>query len=162
MSYKILDSINIFDVLLAYKQLESTMEWTTFVNKGRQTGLQYKQGDDYWTSGVDKSRGEEFKFDNLNPFFKNTIFEDIINKYNLKRTRLMWVNQYACYSIHKDYSPRIHIPLITNPECYFFFRDEGIRHLPTGSIYWVDTTKPHTFLNCSETDRLHLVGVVEN
>jgi hypothetical protein len=162
MTHKILDSINIFDLLLAYKQLEPDIVWTNFLNKGRQTSLQYKTGEDPWTSAVDKSRGDEFNFNNLNPYFKDTIFEDVINQYNLKKTRLMWVNEYACYSIHKDYSPRIHIPLITNPECYFFFRDEGIHHLATGSVYWVDTTKSHTFMNCSVMDRLHLVGIVES
>ena len=78
----------------------------------------------------------------------------------------MWVNPMSCYSLHKDSTPRIHIPLITNPSCYFIFKEnntpEGIiQHLPVGSVYWTNTTVSHTFINCSELPRLHLVGVVK-
>ena len=73
----------------------------------------------------------------------------------------MWIGPYACYSIHKDDTPRIHVPIITNPECYFVFKQGLLSHLPAGSVYWVDTTKFHTFMNCSDTPRLHIVGIVK-
>lgn len=159
---KILETINYQLVVDSYNLLELSMQWIDYGHKGKQTGLQYKDNEDHWTSAVGKSNGEELSYNNLNPFFKDTIFEELIDKYKLLRTRLMWVGPYACYSMHKDQTYRIHIPLITNPECYFIFRTGQLSHLKKGYVWSVDTTKAHTFINCSDQHRLHLVGVVEN
>jgi hypothetical protein len=158
---KLIDTINVENILTQYQQLENTIQWTDYGHKGRQAGLQYVINEDPWTSAVGRSHGSEFEHTNLNPFFKDTIFEEMIDKYKLFRTRLMWVSPYACYSMHRDQTPRIHIPLITNPECYFVFKEGLISHIPAGNVNWVDTTKFHTFMNCSNSLRLHLVGVVE-
>lgn len=157
----VIESIDITDILDAYFAVEDKIQWTNYGHKGRQTGLQYKDSEDVWTSAVGKSQGDELAYTAINPFFKDTIFENLINKHNLKRTRLMWVGPYACYSMHKDETPRVHIPLITNPECYFVFKDGSIKNLHKGYVWWVDTRLRHTFINCSDQHRLHLVGVVE-
>jgi hypothetical protein len=159
---KNIETINITSILESYKLLESGIQWTDYGHKGKQTGLQYKIDEDPWTSAIGKSQGKELAYTNLNPFFKDTIFEELINKYRLLRTRLMWVGPYACYSMHKDETPRIHIPLITNTQCYFLFYPGQLTNLRTGYVWWADTTKHHTFINCSDQHRLHLVGVVEN
>lgn len=159
---QILEVINEQDILESYQSLEEKFVWTNYGHKGKQTGLQYKDNENPWTSAVGKSQGQEIAYTNLNSFFKGTIFEEIINKYNFKRTRLMWVGPYACYSMHKDETPRIHIPLITNPECYFLFQSGQLTNLKKGYVWRVDTTKPHTFINCSDQHRLHLVGVVDS
>jgi hypothetical protein len=159
---KIIDQIDTFPIVQEFNSLESGISWLTHREKKYQTGLQHLLGEDPWTSAVGKSRGNDAKIDQLNPFFKNTIFETLINKYNLKRTRLLYVNPKECYSMHQDFTPRIHIPLITNKDCYFVFRDHGIHHFSLGNVYWVDTRHHHTFMNCSDEQRLHLVGVVEN
>ena len=157
---KLLNSINADNILECYSNLESNIKWTEN-NKGKQAGLQYRGKEDIWSSAVGRIRGRELSYTDLNPIFKNTIFESIINEYNLKRTRLMWVDPFRCYSMHIDTTPRIHIPLITNPECYFLFRDEKLYHLNKGSVYWVNTMFRHTFVNCSNESRLHLVGIIE-
>ena len=158
---KILSQIDIQPILDSYNQLEKDMKWVQYEHKGKQVGLQYKQGDDPWTGAVGRGKGNDLEYTELNPFFKNTIFETIITKYNFKRTRLMWVGPYACYSMHKDTTPRIHIPLITNPDCYFVFRTGTLINLTKDHVWWVDTTKTHTFMNCSKEHRLHLVGAVD-
>jgi hypothetical protein len=149
-----------------YEKIEADIQWTEYGHKGRQTGLQYKLDDDPWTSAVGKHHTSELAYHHLNPLFKDTEFEEVIKKYRLLRTRLMWVYPFACYSMHQDEYPRIHIPLITNPACYFIInegiKNQTIRHLPVDMVYWVDTRKTHTFMNCSEHKRLHLVGVVES
>jgi len=158
---KIIESVNITPILSAYHEMEKNFCWTNYGQK-KQVGMQYKLGDDPWTSAVGRSQGNELSYNILNPFFKDTIFEEIIFKYNLIRSRLMWINPYSCYSMHKDETPRVHIPLVTNPQCFFVFKTGLIDHLTTDNIYWVDTTQSHTFMNCSEHPRLHLVGVVSN
>ena len=157
---KILTSYNIEPLLISYYNIEKDLVWTDYGNK-KQVGLQFKDIEDPWASAVGTSKGNELTYTNLNSIFKDTIFEELINQYKLKRTRLMWVSPMTCYSMHKDSTPRIHIPMITNPECYFVFQQGIVQHLPLGYVYWVDTTKKHTFMNCSAYPRLHLVGVVQ-
>ena len=156
--FNVIDTIDTDYILNELNTIDNIV-WTNF-SQGRQVGLQYKLGEDFWASAVGKSQGNETQYIELNPFFKNTIFETIIEKYNLKRTRLMWVNEKSCYSLHSDETPRIHIPLITNSECYFLFNPGSLHHLAAGSVWWVNTKLCHTFLNCSSYSRLHLVGVV--
>jgi len=159
---KIVNTIDITPILESYSKIESNMIWTEYGHKGKQTGLQYYNNEDYWTSSVGISRGRELEYNKLNPFFKDTIFEELIKEYDLKRTRLIWVHPFACYTMHSDATPRIHIPIITNLECYFVFKNGLIEHIKIGASYWVDTRLPHTFINCSDHKRLHLVGVVHN
>lgn len=157
---KILNKINSMEIFREFHKLEKDIVWTEYGHKGKQSGLQYADHEDIWTSAVGRRQNSETLYSNLNDFFKNTVFEKIINEYQLKRTRLMWTYPYACYSMHRDESPRIHIPIVTNSQCFFVFKKGLIEHLSLGNVYWVDTRKFHTFINCSEFPRLHLVGVV--
>jgi hypothetical protein len=155
-----LRKIDMSPVLAAYHALEAGIAWTDYGHKGRQVSLQHRAGDDPWTSSVGKSQGAEFDYDQINPYFMGTIFEELITEFKMTRTRLMWVGPYACYSMHRDYTPRVHVPMITNPEAYFVFKQGVIRHLAVGSVHWVDTRGFHSFMNCSDQHRLHLVGIV--
>lgn len=181
---KILNEIDITDILNEFLRLEPNIVWTSSGHKGKQAGLQYKDDSNpgdldvplnpetgkpwtkhEWTSAVGRNQGMELSYNKINPFFKDTVFEKLITDYKMTRTRFMWVNRMSCYSIHKDSTPRIHIPLVTNPECYFVFKNNdtaNLTHMSAGHVYWADTRQNHTFMNCSEMDRLHLVGVVES
>jgi hypothetical protein len=158
---KIIEPINIKPILEEYKTIEKDIYWTEFGHKGKQSGLQFRENQNPWVDAVDRSKGAEMTFDQINPFFKNTLFEKLIKKYDLKRTRLMWMGNFACYSMHTDLSPRIHIPLITNDQCYFVFEQGLVKNLLLGFVYWIDTTKKHTAINGSDKWRLHLVGCVK-
>lgn len=158
---KIIDKINLEEVLNSYYLIENQIQWDNAFPKGKQCGLQYKVDEDPWIGSTGRSKGKELEYDLLNPCFKDTIFESVIQKYNLKRTRLLWLNNNACYTFHKDATPRIHIPIITNEQCFFIFKSGIIQHLELGNVYWVDTTQEHNAINGSrEMNRLHLVGVV--
>ena len=158
----VIEPIQVASVITEYKKIENDIKWNDFGGK-KQAGLQYYQDEDPWLSGTGRARQGILETDwaQLNPFFKDSIFEDLINQYKLKRTRLMWTSPMTCYSMHRDSTPRVHIPLITNSDCYFVFQQGIVQHLPLGYVYWVDTTKKHTFMNCSAYPRLHLIGVVE-
>lgn len=157
---KIIEPYSITPLLDCYFKIEKDITWTDYGNK-KQAGLQFKDLEDPWASAVGKGKGDELTYTNLNQFFKDTVFEEVINKYNLIRTRLMWVSPMTCYSMHKDTTPRVHIPMITNPECYFIFKKNIIQYMPAGFVYWTNTVHQHTFMNCSNTPRLHLIGAVE-
>jgi hypothetical protein len=157
---QLIRAINISPIIECYSKLESSIEWSEFGHKGKQAGLQYSAGDNCWSSAVGIGHGDQTKYNNLNPAFLDTIFEELINEFNMFRTRLMWVKPFSCYSMHKDLTPRIHIPIITNVECYFVFKKGLISHLPAGGVYKTNTLEKHTFMNCSDQHRLHLVGCV--
>ena len=161
---KTLNSIDIAPILDCYNKLAEKIVWNQYnIDGSKQCGLQYRVDEDQWTSAVGRRPSIiETEFSFINDCFKNTIFEDLIKEYNLYRTRLMWVGNFKCYSMHRDSTARIHIPLITNPDSYFVFKDTGLHHLESGYVHWTDTTKLHTFMNCSREPRLHLVGVITN
>lgn len=88
--------------------------------------------------------------------YTNRIIEDL----GLSRTRIMRMKPKTCLSWHYDPTPRIHIPLFTNPSCFLLI-DKTAHYLEAnGSAYWAETTKWHTAINASLVSRTHLVGVI--
>jgi hypothetical protein len=157
---QVLNEISIDALSNAYNSIPDSIQWTEFGQKGKQLGLQYRVGENPESSAVGSIKENEESFSLIPKWCQSTIFEDIILEYSLHRTRLMWLSPFSCYSMHRDPTPRIHIPIITNEFCYFVFRDQLPMHLPVGSVYHVDTRNAHTFINCSSVARLHLIGVV--
>ena len=86
----------------------------------------------------------------------------VIDDFDLYRTRYMYLPSITTYGIHKDRTPRIHIPIETNHNCFFVLDDEVVRLPADGSVYWVDTTLTHTFVNANahlaKFVRVHLIG----
>ena len=125
---------------------------------------------DNWQAGIGKSVAKtpewEHQFCHIQPALKGTVIEDYLAwlEVPVYRTRIMASRPKSCYSIHRDYSPRLHLPLITNKQCNFVFTNPAqLIHMPAdGRTYWVDTKKEHTFMNGSLESRLHLVMIVEN
>ena len=146
-----------------------------FVNSNPhgQLAVQTKDtGIEDWTNGIGKvSIGKpglewEMSFRNLQRSLIGTPLDDYLNwlGVNVYRTRIMMSRSKTCYSIHKDHTPRLHLPIVTNPQCNFLITEPELNmfHLPaSGETVWVDTTKNHTFLNGSNENRLHLVMIVE-
>jgi len=108
---------------------------------------------------------KEKDFDVTCDIFKNTIFDELIQKLKDKniqvtRGRFMLMLHKQCLTVHKDPSPRLHIPIYTNENCMMIFGEKVIK-LPFGKTYYVDTTIPHTALNASKDPRVHLIFSVE-
>ncbi len=164
MNYKILDKINQIDYLKSYFTLQKNIKWLQS-KSGKQAGVQYAINEDPFLSATGKLKNntDEKIYSTLNILFQGTIFEDIIKKHGLYRSRLMWAYPKTCYSLHKDKTKRIHIPLITNDNCKFLFPGTvELVHLPVGYSYIVDTTKVHSFCNFSEKSRLHFIGCIDD
>ena len=98
------------------------------------------------------------EFTILNEIYEGTVFANMIQDVNGQRARIMHMNDYTAYSVHKDMTPRYHLALITNPNAYFIFPTlNQIMHIPAdGCLYEVNTTILHSFVNCGP-DRTHLV-----
>ena len=129
-----------------------------------------QQGVNDNAAGIGKSEYKtpewERGFCHLQPNYAGTPMEEYLNWLGVPvyRTRIMLSRPKSCYTIHRDYSPRLHLPLVTNNQCYFLFTNpEKMIHMPAdGRTYWVDTRAHHTFINCSLENRLHLVMIVKD
>lgn len=124
---------------------------------------------DNWYAGTgqskEKTKDWEQTFCHMQPSIKGSVIEDYFNWLGVPvyRARIMLAKEKGCYSIHRDYSPRLHLPLVTNEQCNFLIVNPlQMFHLPAdGTTTWIDTRSPHTFLNGSIEKRLHLVMIVE-
>lgn len=105
----------------------------------------------------------EGSFDTINHMFKDTYFEELIKLFPIKvsRVRILKLRSKSCYRLHRDMTYKFHIPIITNPSNLFIFPEQYHRyivHLPAdGSVYYTDTSVPHTFINGGTNDRYHIV-----
>tara|TARA_Y100000022_G_scaffold52431_1_gene44511 strand:- start:673 stop:1239 length:567 start_codon:yes stop_codon:yes gene_type:complete len=95
--------------------------------------------------------------------FKNTVFEQVYNelssKYILGRVRLIMLQPKTCFSWHKDYNDRLHIPIITREGCFMII-EKQIEHLEVNNLYFTETTKHHTAINGSFYPRVHFVACI--
>lgn len=58
---------------------------------------------------------------------------------------------------HGEYAVRLHIPVITTPECVFQ-NDQGEIHMAAGSsAYLIDVSQMHQVFNRGSADRVHLI-----
>lgn len=106
----------------------------------------------------------ELDYKYFNTQFQETAFFEIYQKlqsvspFPLGRARLMKLGPKSCYSVHEDGSLRFHLPVVTNPECYFCFEHQGFHHLPAeGQVYCTNTLLRHTVVNGGSRDRIHFV-----
>lgn len=112
----------------------------------------------YGTGRLDGLEHAEKDF--IHPLWNMPYTNRILKELGMYRTRVMDMRPKTCYTYHRDPSPRLHIPLVTNDSCFFVVDDE-VMYLPAdGNTYVIDTTKKHTFVNASRERRIHIVGCV--
>ena len=96
------------------------------------------------------------------PTFDLSYTNSVIQHLGMFRTRVMKMKMKTCYTYHRDPTQRIHIPLITNENCFFVIDDQVLRTPADGNHYLIDTRKMHTFVNASFKERIHIVGCVND
>ena len=133
-------------------------------HNGNQTCLQYSSAcADIFTEGcgsIARAGGRvESDFSILNPVYRGSMFETIIDDMQGVRSRIMVLPKRHCYSIHADRTSRLHLAMETNSDALFFWPENLImEHIPAdGDVYWTATTERHTFMNCGPEQRVHLV-----
>ncbi len=77
------------------------------------------------------------------------------------RARYMLLKAGGETNYHRDcpesvYAVRLHIPIITNSEC-FFLTENGKQHLETQSAYLLKVNRLHQVMNHGNDDRVHLI-----
>jgi hypothetical protein len=166
MTYKLLENISDLEDLAA--------EVTKLIDE---IGLKENQavcqklfdGPDDWFTGIgsllELEEKEEKKYHVIQDKLKGSLIEKYINKYRGFRTRIMALPPKRCYSIHRDLSYRIHIPIIGNiDQSLMIWPDDQIcAKLVPGGVYLTNTTKSHTFVNGDqEMTRIHIVMCVSS
>ena len=113
----------------------------------------------YGVGRMDDLQHEESDFTDF--IYELPYTNGIIKELNMFRTRLMVLCPKTCYFYHSDATKRLHIPLITDPDCFFVIEDEVYRFPADGTWTIVDTNKTHTAINASRINRYHIVGCIE-
>lgn len=120
-----------------------------------------------WYTGIGSlkhlANPNEIDYKYIQPSLKETALDRLISKYGAHRTRIMNMPARKCYSIHKDMSYRIHIPIVTTSMAWMVWPYEQACHnFLEGYAYWTNTTLNHSFFNGAEVDRIHLVLCVNH
>lgn len=81
---------------------------------------------------------------------------------NPRRARVLRLSAGTESSWHVDgqphvYSVRLHIPIITNRQCYFNYENESFHMAADGNAFLVKVNRRHMVHNKSDEDRFHLV-----
>lgn len=103
---------------------------------------------------------KEFNF--IHPIFDLPYTNQLMAEMKLYRTRIMKMSPTSCYSLHKDFSLRLHIPLVTNEKCFLVVDNEVVRYPADGNYYILDAKKEHTAVNASFEERIHLIACVKD
>lgn len=145
-------------------------------HRHNQLSLTHSASSDDWYDGVGslydfeqhKFKASTSDFSIINSFFTNSYIETVINTVKnialqednvlIGRIRLAQLNSKTCYSLHTDPEDfRYHIPLFTNPKCFFVVDNQICRMETTGCLYKFKTSKEHTAVNASFKKRVHLI-----
>lgn len=103
-------------------------------------------------------------FTEMNKFLEGTYYEEVhktlYEDYPFTRVRIMKLPAARSLSLHSDFQPRLHIPLVTNEQCMMVIGDQ-VKHMPAdGRVWWTNTVKPHCAFNANiegTFERLHLL-----
>jgi hypothetical protein len=148
------------DVSEALKVIEKIpVKWNTQLCVTSRTGA-----DDFFdgAGSINSYDSKEYDFNVVNNFFKGTVFERVLNDihaagYKFGRVRIMRMFGKSAYSYHMDCEERMHFALQTSDNCMLIIDDIMHRIPSDGHGYLANTTLPHTAINCTDAERIHLV-----
>ena len=99
--------------------------------------------------GVGKLRlinGDYKETDFVVPIFDIPYINSIMKDLKMFRTRIMKLKPRECYTYHYDYTERIHIPIVTDKNC-FIVEDKQLKHLPADGNYYKYSMKMINIIN---------------
>lgn len=79
-----------------------------------------------------------------------------------KNLRLVKFPPLTCSPLVTDTARQMHLPITTNPGCFFIFRTELPVHLAAVGRWVLDATQAHSIMNSSVHSVVHLVGDVKD
>jgi len=160
MHIEVLENINIKKILEEANQIKVALNksWSNIEQVGLQGNKPNQDPKEFCYTSVGRINKLQFPENYFKyPLWDTPIINRIIEKYGMVRTRIMQSNPKSCLTRHQDMTKRIHIPLITNEDCFMII-DNKIYNLEVGKIYLTNTTLKHTAVNASKQYRIHIVG----
>lgn len=89
--------------------------------------------------------------------YTKSVAEELFNHLPYNSINYRYVMPNTCYNWHQDTGLCcLHIPLITNPGCWFVYEHKSFFMPANGSVYIVNNGKMHTFINAGSEPRLHI------
>ena len=166
--YKLNLNFNIENLISDFKKFEDQL-----INKGSsfRFPIQCVPGrNETYDSLVGHFFEKEFSENDVNEvldIFEGTETKKAVEKINeyteTCRARYLTMLPSAAYRMHIDSGWRLHIPIITNDNCFFFHKDEMPYYMKAdGSSYIVSVDHMHTAMNLSEENRTHIVMGISN
>ena len=160
MYYKVIDTVDLDKIKRELSTIKYTETFSLQGTKSNDHPLQYIFPADASTNAWERSPKHLRAKDLTVPLFDVPYVNSLLDTYKVGYGRCCILESKTCYTYHMDISKRIHIPIETNDKCFFVLNDEVVRLPADGSVYEVDTTKIHTFINGSMSIRTHIVGTL--
>jgi len=160
MNYKVIDKINLDKIKQELSTIEYKQTYTLQGKNKEDNPFQYIISADESTNAWERSPKDRKAEDLIVSLFDVPYINSLLDKFQIGYGRVCMLGSKTCYTYHKDISKRIHIPIETNDKCFFVLDDEILRLPADGSVYEIDTTKIHTFVNGSTSTRTHIVGTL--
>ena len=152
---------------------ESLNDIAELFSHQEQIALQYRQDTDVMRASTDGigslSYGSDITTDAVfniwNPLIEDTYIVECLKSlsFPVVRTRIMPMNPKTCYSMHKDKSIRLHLPIECAYDTYggggrFVFDHGEVLKFEEGRVVIVNTKLTHSAMNCSlDKIRYHIV-----
>jgi hypothetical protein len=163
MVQKLNVQIDLPKLLQLYQHAEAHFPWTDSFPT-LQSGISVapgKKDDLLGCCGGNFTEEQEHLYNQLHSFYQDSYISELSSLLHLKIFRLRWMklSEKSCYSFHKDWSKRLHIPIITSKDSYFLFQNPlELAQLEENHAYVVDTTRVHTAINTGSCARVHLIA----
>jgi len=139
-------NINLFSLISEYMTVEDKLH--DVVNHANQVLVQKK----YHILKCNEWTDEKHIFP-----YTLSIADQIQQFFNYNSISYRSVQPNTAYNWHTDPGEICyHIPLITNPGCWFIYEHRSFNMPADGSLYIVNNGRPHTFVNAGKTPRIHL------
>jgi hypothetical protein len=138
--------VDILRLLSEYRTIEDRMEDVT--NHGNSVLVQKK-------FHLIKNNEKNLVTDSL--IYTSEIIDKILSIEHFDSVTYRLVLPNTCYNWHFDTGKICaHIPLITNPGCRFVYDTKAFAMPSDGSVYVVNNSIHHSFMNAGSEPRLHL------
>ena len=138
--------VNLYALISEYMSVEGKLQ--DVINHGNQVLVQKK----YHILKCDEWNSDKDRFP-----YTLSIADQIKKIFDFNSITYRSVQPNTAYNWHTDTGELCyHVPLITNPGCWFVYEHRSFSMPADGSLYIVNNGRPHTFVNAGPSPRVHL------
>jgi hypothetical protein len=139
-------SVNINKIIFDYEVIKDKL--TDVVDHGNSVLVQKK-------FHILKNGVFDTAIDNVS--YTQGIIDYLQKRINFNSVTYRSIQPNTCYNWHYDTGGLCyHIPIITNAGCWFVYENRSFSMPANGTIYAVNSSKNHTFVNAGSEPRIHL------